>query len=187
MVMHTGFPYPGLDGGELLWHFELQARAPLHRRTAAALRSLLPALLPPARRTLSRLSHSLGGGGKLSPRTQPSHPILSPSKPSSPLPLQTPPNPLNTLINPPQLFKTQLQLEEMTLALAARRDELCRKRPCVVFYDRGLMDMKAYITPELWGRLLAAYSLTEGQVLERYDLVIHLARSPPLWRGCLGV
>lgn len=24
MIMHTGFPYPGMDGGELLWEFERQ-------------------------------------------------------------------------------------------------------------------------------------------------------------------
>lgn len=34
------------------------------------------------------------------------------------------------------------QLEETTIELALDRDRLERKRPCVVFYDRGLLDMK---------------------------------------------
>lgn len=63
-MMHTGFPFPGLKAGEMLWEFEYQ------------------------------------------------------------------------------LFKTQLQLEETTISLALARDQMLRKRPSVVFYDRGLMDMK---------------------------------------------
>jgi len=96
LIMNAGFPYPGLDGGELLMEFELA------------------------------------------------------------------------------LARTQLQLEGTVRELAAARDALARGRPAVVFFDRGLMDMKGYMSPALWAALLAACGLEEAAVHARYDLVVHL-------------
>ena len=40
------------------------------------------------------------------------------------------------------LFRTQLAFEDTVLHMAAQRDALLRKRPAVVIFDRGLLDMK---------------------------------------------
>lgn len=96
IIMNAGFPYPGLEGGELLMEFELA------------------------------------------------------------------------------LAKSQLQLEDTVKRLAAARDSLQRKRPCVVIFDRGLMDMKAYMSFELWSSMLDLLSLDQASVMARYDLALHL-------------
>lgn len=72
------------------------------------------------------------------------------------------------------LARTQLQLESTVRELAAARDAMQRGRPAVVFFDRGLMDMKGYMSGELWAALLAACGLEEATVHARYDLVVHL-------------
>ena len=40
--------------------------------------------------------------------------------------------------------------------------------------DRGIMDIPAYLPRESWLEILQAQGLTESQLLERYDLVLHL-------------
>ena len=45
---------------------------------------------------------------------------------------------------------------------------------CVIIYDRGLMDNKAYITDEEFTSLLNRYGYQELDFLDRYDMVIHL-------------
>jgi predicted ATPase len=72
------------------------------------------------------------------------------------------------------LFRTQLQLEDTTRSMASQRDSLERHRPSVIFFDRGLGDMKAYMPPGMWGELLDTFQLTEQDIAGRYDLVIHL-------------
>jgi predicted ATPase len=105
IIMNSGFPYPGLEGGELLMEFEVQ------------------------------------------------------------------------------LFKTQLQLEDTTVSMAEARDTLLRHRPSVVFFDRGLIDMKAYMPPEMWAAVLERFKVTEEQLVARYDLVLHLVTAAD---GALG-
>ena len=73
-----------------------------------------------------------------------------------------------------QLFKTQLQFERTVRHMAEKRDVLLRKRPSVIFFDRGLMDMKAYMPADMWRAVLAQEGLTEEAVRARYDLVVHL-------------
>lgn len=42
--------------------------------------------------------------------------------------------------------------------------------------DRGTMDGKAYVTPEIWERILKDYHLEDSYLRDlRYDLVIHLS------------
>lgn len=96
IIMNSGFPYPGLEGGEMLMEFEYQ------------------------------------------------------------------------------LFKTQLQLEDTAVTMAEARDRLSRHRPSVVFFDRGLGDMKAYMPTDMWNAVLDKFQLTENDIIGRYDLVIHL-------------
>jgi predicted ATPase len=80
-----------------------------------------------------------------------------------------------------QLFKTQLAFEETVLHMARMRDTLLRKRPCVIFYDRGLLDMKAYMPPTMWKEIIQREEMEMGEGDEaentlraRYDLVVHL-------------
>ena len=47
-------------------------------------------------------------------------------------------------------------------------------KPCVIIYDRGLLDNKAYITDEEFTSLLKQYGYQELDFLDRYDMVIHL-------------
>lgn len=44
----------------------------------------------------------------------------------------------------------------------------------IILYDRGLMDNKAYISEDDFNDLLIKYNLKECDILDRYDLVIHL-------------
>ena len=44
----------------------------------------------------------------------------------------------------------------------------------VILYDRGVMDNKAYITDLEFESLLKKYDLNEQDLINRYDLVIHL-------------
>ena len=80
-----------------------------------------------------------------------------------------------------QLFKTQLAFEETVLHMARMRDSLLRKRPCVIFYDRGLLDMKAYMPPTMWNEIIQRDEMemgvgdeAENNLRARYDLVVHL-------------
>ena len=72
------------------------------------------------------------------------------------------------------IARTQLLLENELIQLARTRDEIERKRPAVVFFDRGLLDLKAYCAPAVWAAVLAAIDLDEAAVRARYDLVVHL-------------
>lgn len=44
----------------------------------------------------------------------------------------------------------------------------------VILYDRGVMDNKAYITDDEFSALLKKYNLNELDLVNRYDVVIHL-------------
>mmetsp|Transcript_38963 Transcript_38963/g.122056 ORF Transcript_38963/g.122056 Transcript_38963/m.122056 type:complete len:239 (-) Transcript_38963:1648-2364(-) len=67
------------------------------------------------------------------------------------------------------LIELQLQAEDSFLRCAASRG-----KPAAVVYDRGLMDIPAYLPREKWLQILAANDLTESYLLSRYDLVLHL-------------
>jgi len=53
----------------------------------------------------------------------------------------------------------------------------------VIIYDRGLLDNKAYVTKKEFGEILEygskelGYKLTESDIINRYDMVIHLVTS----------
>ena len=44
----------------------------------------------------------------------------------------------------------------------------------VIIYDRGLMDNKAYVNNKIFKRLLKELNLKEIDLMDRYDMVIHL-------------
>lgn len=68
------------------------------------------------------------------------------------------------------LFETQLAEERCQEALAA--SDQAEKR--VVLCDRGLMDSKAYVTPEDFARYSADCGWTENRILCAYDAVFHM-------------
>lgn len=73
-----------------------------------------------------------------------------------------------------QLFKMQLELENSVNTLATSRDVHARHRPSVVFFDRGLLDMKGYMPADMWNQICAQFGHTEESIKSRYDLVLHL-------------
>lgn len=48
------------------------------------------------------------------------------------------------------------------------------ERNAVLLFDRGLMDAKAYVEPEVFEEVLYATGWREALILERYDAVLHL-------------
>ena len=68
---------------------------------------------------------------------------------------------------------SQLQKERM----AAKAAELVPEEKILIICDRGILDNKAYVSQEEFDRILSSFSLTEEQVLESYDAVIHLVSS----------
>lgn len=48
------------------------------------------------------------------------------------------------------------------------------KKDVVVFYDRGILDSKAYMSEESFVRILQENGLSEIQVRDSYDAVFHL-------------
>jgi len=82
-----------------------------------------------------------------------------------------------------QFAETEDGLEVYQSALAriqiAHEDSFARLcdgtgKPCVVICDRGLLDGKAYCTPEVWEGVLEKTGLSETQMLSRYDAVAFL-------------
>jgi len=67
------------------------------------------------------------------------------------------------------LVKMQVQMEDSFFQIAESTG-----RPSVVFFDRGVLDMAAYMPEEMWGRILAGLGTTAADVLSRYDMVLHL-------------
>merc|ERR1712195_362031 len=71
------------------------------------------------------------------------------------------------------LIKLQFQIENSFNEIAAATG-----RNSVVFYDRGMLDIPAYLpggkAGENWKAILDANGWTEQQLLDRYDQVIHM-------------
>ena len=69
-----------------------------------------------------------------------------------------------------QLLSFQLHTEECFLKLAERSD-----KPVIIVYDRGVKDIAAYMSSDMWQALLDEMGLNEVQVRDRrYDAVLHL-------------
>lgn len=47
-------------------------------------------------------------------------------------------------------------------------------KPSVLLLDRGVMDQKSFTSEEIWHAALRKRNVTERQLLDRYDLVVHL-------------
>lgn len=61
--------------------------------------------------------------------------------------------------------------KEKTRDLAALH---CKNNKVVILYDRGILDNRAYLTDEEFKKLIDEKNITEAEILQRYDLVLHL-------------
>ncbi len=48
------------------------------------------------------------------------------------------------------------------------------KQPVLIICDRGALDISAYMTKEMWGKITGLVGVNNRQLLERYDAVLHL-------------
>lgn len=69
------------------------------------------------------------------------------------------------------ILKYQLDKEALIESVAKTNFE---NRDIIIIYDRGIIDNKAYIGQEVFDKLLNKYNLNEIELLDKYDLVIHL-------------
>lgn len=69
------------------------------------------------------------------------------------------------------ILKYQLR-KEQTYEEAARY--MSEDTKCIILYDRGCMDNKAYISSEEFIKLLNDNKLSQLNLIDRYDMVIHL-------------
>ena len=69
-----------------------------------------------------------------------------------------------------QLLSFQLHTEECFRRMAGKAD-----KPAIIVYDRGVMDIAAYMNGDTWQALLDEMGLNEVEVRDsRYDAVLHL-------------
>lgn len=67
------------------------------------------------------------------------------------------------------VMETQLFLEEQATKAAEEIDA-----PTIIVCDRGLLDDKAYVSDETFKKLVNDFNVTQFELLNRYNLVIHL-------------
>ena len=66
-------------------------------------------------------------------------------------------------------LQIQLELEDSFHRIAACVDE-----PALIVCDRGTLDISTYLSPEMWKRLTDLVGVTEAELRNRYDAVLHL-------------
>lgn len=71
-------------------------------------------------------------------------------------------------------FQKQVITLQLTLEQLAEETAKKSKYPTIIVCDRGILDDKAYVTKTEWKKLLQGFSLKEFDLMNRYDLVIHL-------------
>ncbi|XRA98300.1 AAA family ATPase [Pycnococcus provasolii] len=67
------------------------------------------------------------------------------------------------------IVSLSISLEESLIALALSRDE-----PAVIVCDRGVADLRAYISDDVYSQALSQFKLTPEQAFQRYDAIVHL-------------
>ena len=63
---------------------------------------------------------------------------------------------------------------QMNLEEGFRRVAETTGKPCVIICDRGVIDGSAYMSRELWLKLIKTLDLDEAALVARYDCVLHL-------------
>ncbi len=66
-------------------------------------------------------------------------------------------------------LEIQLALEDKFMRMA----ETCTE-PCVIVCDRGVMDISAYMRPEMWTDITSRLGTNSEELRNRYDAVLHL-------------
>ena len=46
--------------------------------------------------------------------------------------------------------------------------------PCIIVFDRGTMDISAYMQPEMWNDITKSVGTSTAQLISRYDAIFHL-------------
>lgn len=67
------------------------------------------------------------------------------------------------------MIDVQMALERSFVSIARSRGNRA-----VILYDRGLLDISAYLPPDMWRRVMASRGLTASGIASRYDAVLHL-------------
>lgn len=71
-------------------------------------------------------------------------------------------------------FQSQVITLQMTLESLAEETASKSAAQTIILCDRGVLDDKAYVTKEEWQKILSQFGTTDLQLMNRYDLVIHL-------------
>ncbi|CAM9507189.1 unnamed protein product, partial [Heterosigma akashiwo] len=71
------------------------------------------------------------------------------------------------------LYTTQMALEVAILTLASELTAET-KEDIILLIDRGPLDSKGYMAPQAWEELLRQINRTEEDIMNRYDIVVHL-------------
>lgn len=71
-------------------------------------------------------------------------------------------------------FQRQVIALQMTLENIAEEVASKNNHPTIILCDRGILDDKAYVTKKEWQKLLKEFSTKEFDLMNRYDLVLHL-------------
>lgn len=73
------------------------------------------------------------------------------------------------------------EFQKYCIALQLKKEELYEQAAneiagdkVIVFYDRGILDDKGYVTPDEFTEILKGFNITEDDCLKRYDLVMHM-------------
>ena len=53
-------------------------------------------------------------------------------------------------------------------------EKISDDKKVVMLLDRGIVDNKAYLGEELYNKLISEYNLNQDEILDRYDMVIHM-------------
>lgn len=73
-----------------------------------------------------------------------------------------------------EAFQSILISRGVNKETTARKAAELLNRDTVIFYDRGLLDNKAYMPQEMFEKVLKTYGLTEVEARDEYDAVFHL-------------
>lgn len=80
-------------------------------------------------------------------------------------------NPMDMYLFQDVILQYQYQKERIYEDAITKFDDDTK---CIILYDRGLIDNKAYINQTLFTQLLTKQGLNELQILDSYDMVVHL-------------
>lgn len=66
-------------------------------------------------------------------------------------------------------LEVQLMFEDRFYRMA----QACTE-PCLIVFDRGTMDISAYMQPEMWEEITGSVGTSSAELIKRYDAIFHL-------------